>query len=198
MGVYRNRRIKLSKYKYWTGIGSREVTDEITQLQITIGENMARRGYILLSGGAGGSDENFHKGVCNVDATLAQVWLPWKGFRLNEIDFDTTGTDYVVPTKAMFDRAATYYEESGVMPWFSNMKQGAQKLHGRNYNQIFSSQSTPASRVVIYAAPENAKGEVKGGTRSAVLIARNEGVPTYNLTIPEQRDKLLKLLGIED
>lgn len=183
--------------KYWTGIGSREVSDEIATLQIAIGENMAKRGYILLSGGAGGSDENFLKGVCNVDATLAEVWWPWHNFRMDEIDFDTSGVTYEVPSKYMSQVAAVYYEESGIMPWFGNMKQGAQKLHGRNYNQIFSGQSTPASRVVIYAAPENAKGEIKGGTRSGVLIARNEGVPTYNITIPEQKGKLLKLLGIE-
>lgn len=187
----------MSKYKYWTGVGSREVTPEIKELQISVGERMAKLGYILLSGGAAGSDDNFHEGVCNIDPSLAEIYLPWGCFRRDERTFSTIGSVFIVPDNKDFDIARQYFLDNGIISWFDNMKQGAQKLHGRNYFQVFGESigDYPVSSVVIYAAPENEKGEVKGGTKSAVMIARKEKLPTYNLMIPEQRDKFLYFLS---
>lgn len=180
--------------KYWTGIGSREVPNEIAELQVEIGRRMATLGYVLLSGGAAGSDTNFHKGVCEVDPSLAEIWIPWSGF-MKEL-LPSKESVRIIPDKHDMDIARQYYLDNNIIPWFDNMKQGAQKLHGRNYFQVFSDQTgnLPASSVVIYAAEENTRGEVKGGTRSAVMIARNEKLPTFNLMIPEQKDKILQVL----
>lgn len=189
----------MSKLKYWTGIGSREVTPEIAKLQRDIGSRMARLGYILLSGGARGSDINFHQGVCDVDPSLAEIWIPWNGFMFDERP-SPKGSTYIIPDRYDFDIARSYYLDNNIIPWFDKMKQGAQKLHGRNYYQIFSTNEGryPASSVVIYAAKENGKGDISGGTRSAVMIARNEKLPTFNLTIEEQRDKILNILSIKE
>jgi hypothetical protein len=37
---------------------------------------------------------------------------------------------------------------------------------------------------VIFWAPENSKGVIKGGTRTAVYLARYLGIKTYNLFFP--------------
>lgn len=190
--------------KYWTGVGSRGVTPEIAELQYNIGARMAQLGYTLLSGGAKGSDMNFHKGVCSVDATKAVIYLPWSGFNSELISQipNYALSCYVVPDKLQISVARNYYLMTGIIPWFDKMrKQGSQEFHGRNYYQVFHNETTeapPPSKVCIYAAPETHKGEVSGGTRSAVMIARQERIPTYNLTIPAQRSKLLSKLNLEE
>lgn len=186
----------MSKYKYWTGIGSRDVSPKIKELQISIGERMAKLGYVLLSGGAGGSDDNFHQGVCNVDPSLAEIYLPWNTFRKDERTFNTKGSVFIAPDRNDFDIAKSYYEEHDIIPWLNNMKQAAQKLHLRNYNQIFGEGvSYPQTSVVIYATNEDEKGNIKGGTATAIKVARNEKIPTFNLMISEQREKFLYFLG---
>lgn len=191
--------------KYWTGIGARGVytngreslplPDGIKELQINIGYTMASKGYTLLSGGAGGSDTNFHQGVCNRDSALAEIWLPYKNFKKDLRPVNDQGSTYIPVTKDQITTAGDYYVFHNIRDDFFDMQYYNQQFHGRNKHQIFSDQAHAVSTVCNYAAPEKG-GRVSGGTRSAVEVARLEGVPTYNLFIKEQRERLCTLLGI--
>ncbi|MEO0804461.1 MAG: hypothetical protein AAFY57_19655 [Cyanobacteria bacterium J06642_2] len=44
------------------------------------------------------------------------------------------------------------------------------------------------SEFVVYWAPER-DGEIKGGTRTAVMLARSRNIPTFNLLNPLVRAK---------
>lgn len=68
-----------------------------------------------------------------------------------------------------------------------------QWLHARNYFQVFSTYEVAPPEFVVYYARES-NGVVEGGTRSAVDIGRNEGIPTYNLFITSQRVKFMEMI----
>lgn len=173
--------------KYWTGIGSREVPAHITLMLQKVARYMSDNGHTLRSGGAAGSDTIFQK---EVDPELTQIWIPWKGF--NKVCKD--GNHVVISDKS-FNIARDFYLDTGIIPWFDRMKQGAQKLHARNYFQVVGKEGLgePKSEVCIYYAEMNGD-EPKGGTRSAVMVARHFGIPCYNLGISSDLDKLDKYL----
>lgn len=185
--------------RYYTGVGSRDITQLEKQRLIQVAEALALKGYTCRSGGADGSDASLQEGACNVDPSLTQIWLPWEGFKRQELSADKyKGSKYYVPTEEMFDKARFFYEDTGIISWYGKMKPLARKFHGRNYYQVYGSQEEVLSSVTIYCSNEdvNKKDGVSGGTRSAVEISRYHGIPTYNIRIPEQWEKLRRLLKI--
>lgn len=178
--------------RFWTGVGSRSITQEEQELAVYVAETITRHfGMVLRSGAAEGADTAFQKGVCNVDPKYCQIWTPWNSFRPKEQHVGFPSCSYITPTTEMFEKSRKAFIDTGIIPWFDNMKQGAQKLHGRNFYQVAGKHGEPLSRICIYIADEDANGEVKGGTRSAVLVSRHYDIPTYNLRIKEQRELLL-------
>lgn len=177
--------------KYYTGIGSQTITEEESVLITSIGEVMARKGYILKSGAARGADEAFQLGACNVNPSMTDILLPWGSFK-DRLQSSFEGINYRVPTAGEFRVAREYLVAECIIPWFDSMKPANKKFHGRNYYQVMGMVNTS---VVIYCANE-ANSEVSGGTRTAVMIARELGIPTYNLRIKKERDKLRSLLGL--
>lgn len=185
--------------RYWTGVGSRSITKEEQELAVYVAETITRRfGMVLRSGAAEGADTAFQKGVCNVNPKYCQIWTPWNNFRPKEQHTGFPSCSYTTPTTEMFEKAREAFISTGIIPWFDRMKQGAQKLHGRNFYQVRGGYGEPLSKVCIYIADEDDNGEVSGGTRSAVLLARHYKIPTYNLRIKEQRGLLLDNIGGKD
>ena len=188
---------------YYTGVGSREISKEEYSILVDIGERMAQLGYILRSGGAEGSDSAFQEGACKINQELTEIWLPWEDFNIK--------LQQKYP-KCNYEKFMSLYEynvarkellTTAIIPWFDTMgNRGAhlhpegwiapvKKLHARNYYQVVGKDSL--SKVCIYAAPEE-KGDVKGGTRSAVFLSRYYGIPTFNIRVKEQKETLLKKL----
>lgn len=168
--------------KYYTGVGSRDISSEEYSLIVKIAERMSDLGYVLRTGGAQGSDSAFMEGCRNINPNMMEVWSPWVGFCKGETDTLT------LDEKGL---ARQFFIKKGIIPWFDDMKQGAKRLHERNYFQVVG--RLPLSKVCIFCSDEE-KGEPVGGTRSAVLTARNFGVPTYNLRNEGQRDNLMEKL----
>lgn len=170
--------------RYWTGVGSRNVPDDVVKWLVTTAKIMNEIGFTLRSGGAEGSDTIF---ADQMDKGLTQIWHPWKGFGKRNGAYNS-----VVISDRSFAEARDFYLESGIIPWFDKMKQGAQKLHARNYYQVVGKRllGEPLSEVCIYYVEMDKNLEPKGGTRSAVMVARHYGVPCYNLGIQGDRDRL--------
>ena len=179
---------------YWTGVGDTEIEDRMYDLMVIIGQEMTRRGYIFRSGHAPGSDDAFEEGVFRVDPSRSEVWLPWQKF---QEDTKREGINYIVPTKGEYDEARQFYIDTGILSWFDNMKQSSRNFHARNYRQGVGNNDVP-SKLCIFAAKEDEKRNVTGGTRSAVMILRHFNVPTVNLNDPIMRAKLLKKLDLLD
>ena len=183
--------------RYYTGVGSRDITQEEYHLLKQIGTRMSELDYWLRSGAADGSDSAFQHGACYDQEIKTEIWIPWPSFQI-DLQRSTPYVDYHSLTEDLFSVARQFYLDKKIIPWFDNMTRGPQALHARNYYQVvgFPSENN-ISKVCIYCADESKKGEVAGGTRSAVMVARYYGIPTYNIRIKEQKEELLNKLKIK-
>ena len=181
--------------KYYTGVGSRELPRYILRFLTDVAEVMAKKGYILRSGAAEGADTAFEKG-CDSVSGAKEIWLPWNGFQGNYVEGDDyRGKEYHVPDPLSFLIASSCLKRK-VIPYFHKMKIGAQKLHGRNYYQVYG-YGEYTSRVCLYACPEDKHGEPTGGTRTAVKLAQSEGIPCYNLMYADQRKEVCEIIKMK-
>ena len=145
--------------KFYTGIGSREtpanVMEAMTQLAITL----ESKGYILRSGGADGADTAFEQGAVN-----KEIYLAWKGFNGNNSPLHTVCVEAL-------QMASTIH------PAWDKCSQGAKKLHARNCYQVLGLDlNTPVDFVVCYTS----NGLIKGGTATAINLAKSKGIPVFN------------------
>lgn len=170
--------------KYYTGIGSRNISGEERELIFNIAVKMSEEGYTLRSGGAEGSDTAFEEGCLSVSGEL-EVYRPTRSPNMKGY--------HLVPNDLQFNYAKTRLSID-IIPWFSYMKPYSQRIHSRNFYQVVGFDNV-CSHVTIYASDEDEEG-VKGGTRTAVMVSRSLKIPTYNLRIPEQRNTLLKKIGL--
>lgn len=180
---------------HYTGVGSRRITKEERYVITDISECLASTcKWALRSGGAVGSDEAFQTGAVKSPDRLVrtQVWLPWASFR-KDFQESTPWDSYEVLSEDEFGRARNFYLQTGIISWFDNMSSAAQRLHARNFYQVVGKDHEEVSKMCIYCADEDNK-EVKGGTRSAVMVARAFKIPTYNIRIPSQKKKLFQVL----
>lgn len=180
---------------FYTGVGSREISQEEHSTIISISEALASTcKWTLRSGGAVGSDEAFQTGAVKSPDRLVrtQVWLPWSSFR-KDFQECTPWDSYEVLSEEEFMRARDFYLQTGIISWFDNMTSAAQRLHARNFYQVVGKDHEEVSKMCIYCADEENR-EVKGGTRSTVMVARAFKIPTYNIRIPSQKKKLFQVL----
>lgn len=178
--------------KFYTGIGSRELPKHVLIFMRDVGIRMAKRGYVLRSGGAKGADTAFEIGAIRGKGGI-EIFIPWNGFNDR---FEKDGT-YFVPTREMFETAKAALINQNIIKWFEDMKQGVQKLHARNYYQIHGFDMEENSMVCLYACPEDDKGKPTGGTRTAVMLAQNAGIPTYNLIHEDVRKEVANKIKLK-
>ena len=174
--------------KYYTGIGSRDVTEEEFNTMSHLARTFANCDWTLRSGGAQGADSAFELG-CAEENGHAEIYIPWKGFGKK---FENNNCKRYIPSYEKFNVAKDYLIEEGIIPWFERMKQGAQKLHGRNYYQCKG--LCVDSSIMVYCADDEKNGVPKGGTRTAILLAISLDIPTYNIRVKEQYDKIHELV----
>jgi predicted Rossmann fold nucleotide-binding protein DprA/Smf involved in DNA uptake len=60
----------------YAGIGSRETPPDVQKLIFDIADKLAKKGYVLRSGGADGADLTFEAG-CDNSNGLKEIFLPW-------------------------------------------------------------------------------------------------------------------------
>ena len=167
--------------KYYAGIGSRDCPKEIASLMVKVAAWLSRRGYILRSGKAPGSDEAFEKG-CDMVKGEKEIFLPWTGFNNSE-------SNLVVKDKRAFDIAKKYH------PYYDRLGQGAKKLQARNSHQILGKDlETPCDFVICYTEG----GKEIGGTAQALRISKDYNIPVFNFglynNIDECRENFMKFI----
>lgn len=172
---------------HWTGIGTRGfLTQEVINRQLFFGKVMAAQRHELWTGGALQSDYNFLKGACDHSSTTSNQ-------QRQHVVRPVTMTSWSRPPYARplvhlceeSDQLAAieYFITKGIFKErnFLAMDNMAQLLHGRNFYQVMETMYRPRSELVVYAAKEDRWGNIAGGTRSAVTIARVEGIPHFNI-----------------
>lgn len=178
--------------KIYTGIGSREVPENIFEIMSIEAYALARKGYTLRSGGAKGSDSAFQWGhECfyrdeNLPIHNQEIYIPWVNFKMES--YLDTGSN-IIPNHLVtkcFDIA------SEIHPHWDRCSFGAKKLHARNVCQVLGDDlNTPTQFVLFYAKEVN--GVVQGGTATAVNLARKLGIPTINMFFNNWSGKMEEL-----
>jgi hypothetical protein len=149
--------------KIFSGIGSRKTPQDILDKFFKIGAYLARKGYILRSGGADSADATFEAG-CDSENGAKEIYLPWKGFNNNDSEL------YNIPIGA-------FLIAKSIHPAWDKLSNGAKKLHARNVGQLISFDfDTPSDFVVCWT--EN--GEAKGGSATVINLAKELNIPVFN------------------
>ena len=150
---------------HYTGVGSKRTPNLILDVMTSIAGMLSSEGWILRSGGADGADTAFEKGVTNNH--LKEIYVPWIGFN-NRV----SRQDIVVCDPKAFEIAQRIH------PAWLKLEKGSQKLHARNVHQVLGRTLNTPSRFLICWTPG---GLPIGGTRTAIMVAKEWEVPVYNL-----------------
>jgi hypothetical protein len=168
--------------KRYAGIGARLAPADMLALAEMVAERLDERGWTLRSGHAPGMDQAFETGAgCN-----AEVYLPWPSFEHSE----SLEADVIVdrPTSAAYNIAARFH------PAWDRASKGARALHARNVHQVLGRDcDMPSGFVLCWTL----NGEVRGGTGQAIRVAREYGVPIYNLADPNVLRRVEGLLELD-
>lgn len=148
----------------YAGIGSRRTPPEVLAVMETIGEDLARAGWTLRSGGAAGADAAFERG-CDRAGGAKEIFLPWPRYNDHPSPLDTV-------TDAMLDLAARLH------PGWDRLTPAARLLIARNGAQVLGDDlASPVALIVCWTA----RALPKGGTAQALRIAEERGIPVVNL-----------------
>jgi hypothetical protein len=152
-------------FNYYSGIGSRSTPSDVLAEMRSISEFLAKRNYILRSGGADGADTAFESGLPS--GAFREIYLPWQGFN-----------DHPSPLCNVCKHALA--EAQAVHPNWKRLSAGGRKLHARNAYQVLGRDLKTPSKFIVCWTPN---GEAIGGTRTAIVIAMRHGIRVCNLAV---------------
>lgn len=183
--------------RFYTGVGSRETPPEILVLMEQMARYLALLGWRLRSGCADGADQAFQRGAVGSIAypkVLPELYLPWNGFRYSE------GQSWANECKGFINTPELdNYEQAlsiilAMRPDVEH-KRGPRALHTRNVYQVLGRDlATPSRKLICWAEPAGRGHNVRGGTNTAVQLARRHNVPVLNLCRDEDRLRAEKFL----
>lgn len=193
--------------KYYTGIGSRETPSEILALMTKVGQKLASEGWCLRSGGAEGADTAFEEGwwanrmtkdVCYTSNDY-ECYIPWSGFNGHTL---VSHDAKCINPSGKFASQAEQVAARMHPAWDAVRQDGtpvlspaAKKLHTRNVFQIMGKDLNTPSRFVVAYAKTDKHGTPKGGTATAIALAKKMEIPVFNLYLPEDLERLQKFVG---
>lgn len=151
-------------------IGSRKPPESIKPIAIAIGKLLYENGSRGFSGGAIGMDELFMREF-GIESSF--VIVP-------ERKYSTPEHYYVWDELDNQTKIKCYIHAKKVCPDFDERPLYVQKLFARNVCQVLGLDCMEPVDKVIYWAKQHS-GLVSGGTRIAVYVARNFGIPCENL-----------------
>jgi len=154
--------------KAYTGVGSRDCPDYMFNLIAKIAFRLAKRGYVLRSGGAAGCDTAFEMG-CLAAGGKSEIYIPWQGFNQSTSDL-------------IFERFKNRFTAEIIAklihPAYGKLSRGAKMLHSRNVYQVFGTDlKSPSDFLLCYTT----NGTAKGGTRTAIKLGELADIRTRNL-----------------
>ncbi|QVD49205.1 hypothetical protein LUCX_135 [Xanthomonas phage vB_XciM_LucasX] len=184
--------------RFMAGIGTREPPTELIPMIQDIGECLCDDLVAITSGDAQGCDEHFVAGAMRSSkwpSIGARVFLPWNGTKRHD---DTR----------RYEDGKIYFDASKFENWqeahdlalaargsWEGLGRGGIALQSRNpYQVLLDDLRSPVGGVVCYAKPIGKKGNVKGGTNTAVRLALDRNIEVINLATDEGMERALKYL----
>ena len=154
----------------YAGVGARATPEDVLPLMTATAARLAALGWELYSGGASGADEAFEAGV--PAGGRKKIFLPYSGFRGRRSQWATVS-----------DQAMALAEK--VHPAWSACSPFARLAHGRNAYQVLGPALDAPVDLLICWTPDGARSAASatnaGGTRTAIVLAEQAGVPVLNL-----------------
>lgn len=173
--------------KFYAGIGSRRTPFDIQLIMRDIAGALEDR-YILRSGGADGADDAFFEGVTpELRKTRTQIFLPSRCFRRHEAPLQGCIDASRLPA---WPKALETVEKYHPTPW--SLTPFTRRLMARNAMQVLGSNLDDPVVFVVCWTPG---GEAVGGTRQAIKIAMDHGIPVRNLGSEEGLKSALEFLA---
>lgn len=171
--------------RIYTGVGSRVAPDDILNLTVRFAQYLADIGWGPRSGAAPGMDDAFYSGAVlsnNYPNIPCEIYLPWRGF--NGLHNPIDPNFIMAPELGNYQQAIEIV--SKVHPIWEKLKRGPRALHTRNVYQVLGLDlATLSKALVCYAEPIKDGIKVKGGTATAVALARLYNVPVHNFYYDE-------------
>lgn len=186
---------------FYAGVGSRKTPKHILTLMQLIAFKLAEQGWILRSGAAEGADTAFYRGVVEYVSKTphakienhAEIYIPWSTF--GKFDLAKHPEVYVL-ANFNYDRANEIAAAN--IPHWENCNIAAKSLHSRNVFQVLGTGfNLPVKMCICWGEP-TADGAVKGGTRTAWLLAKQHGAKCINLAETDAFNKALLFVGITE
>jgi hypothetical protein len=178
---------------YYSGIGSRQTPPSIRRLMVEIARKFADIGWTLRSGAAEGADTAFYLGAHDQRGPM-DIYLPWRSFNEHTATYDTHRV--IVPHTELANYPDAEALTRGLHPVYARLSQGAKKLHTRNVYQVLGDDLSTPSNLVVFWAQMDAGGTLPtGGTRTAVRLAQERGISTFNLLEPSVQQRFERWLA---
>jgi len=175
-------------------VGSREAPEEALAMARGLGRALTDRSIAVSSGDADGMDLAGYEGALtspSFDLVGARIFLA-----KHCVHYQTRPPRYA-DERIFFDASQFYnWEEAQQYAFeargsFERLGPYGIALHTRNaYQILLDDLKSPVGSVVYWARPIGKKGQVKGGTNTAVQIARRFNVPQVNLYTDEGMRKI--------
>ena len=169
--------------KFYAGIGPRTTPKDVQEVMTDIARQLVPTGWCLRSGHADGADQAFERGAVN-----RQIFLPWEGFNNGYSNLKDMAVLELTETQL---KIARHHH-----PAWDKCSPGAQRLLARNVPILLGENLDDPVTCVITWLPEPT---YQGGTRHALSIASNYGVPVFDLNQREDQNDLCKfILNVEN
>ncbi len=149
--------------KIYAGIGARSTPQLILDKFYKLGNYLAKKDYLLRSGGADGADSLFESGAHSENGKM-EIYLPWQNFNNNPSPlFNIPIGAYVIASK--------FYDK------WDTAKNSVKRLMSRNVLQILGNDlNTPVDFVICWTE----EGKMLGGTSFAIKLAEALKTPVFN------------------
>jgi len=158
--------------KYATIVGSRSISKEEFRILREIATKLCFEGYTLRSGAADGADSTINH------LHQIEIILPWSGFNGFLHDGERVFALEFLPHVQLAIKKA-----KSIHPRPDLLKNAILKFHARNIYQVIGPKGADGvkSDIVIYCADDITFEVPKGGTRTAVMYAKELNIPVYNI-----------------
>lgn len=158
-----------------TGIGSRKRPTYIREIILDVMTNLSPMST-LRSGAAYGCDSDFEE-----LAKSKEIYLPWAGFNKSKSELYLSNINNLVKDYYLSNVGLVEYADKiiqNVHPSYNRLSLAGKKLHTRNVFQVLGiTLDKPSDLLICYT--EN--GVTKGGTATAINIAKEFQVPVLNI-----------------
>lgn len=148
----------------YAGVGARATPQNVLATMRAIAAGLAEDGWTLRSGAAVGADSAFEAGADEHNGKK-EIYLPWPKFNDHESNLSN-------PPDEAFRIASEAH------PGWAKCSSGARKMHARNACQVLGASLTDPCRVLVCWTE---KGQLAGGTATAIRIAKAYNVEVINL-----------------